>query len=102
MATTDTSEIYFTCANIAQKLQLDPSAPVRWMRRGVLLADGSRLVLQHVCTPGGYRVKPEWLDAFLKRIADDRAGKPDAAPKTSPNSPRVAAMRAGLEAVGLV
>ncbi len=58
------------------------------MRRGVLLSDNTRRILQHVCTPGGYRVKPEWLDAFLECIAADRAGKPEAAkqPAKSPAS----------------
>jgi hypothetical protein len=62
---------------IARILQVSPSAPLRWLTRGVLLSDGSRLKLKSIRLPGSYRVKPEWLDAFLGRLADDRAGKPD-------------------------
>ncbi len=81
MATAEATETFLTPTNIARSLQLDPSAPVRWLRKGVLRPDGSRLRLQHICVPGGYRVKQEWLDAFLQALADDRAGKPTEAPK---------------------
>jgi hypothetical protein len=102
MATADTAETYLTPADIARKLKLDPSAPVRWMRRGVLLADGSRLRLPHLCVPSGYRVKQESLDSFLQALADDRAGRVNAAPKVPAKSARHARMHAGLAAAGFV
>jgi len=100
MATVDASEVLLTPADIARKLQLDPSAPIRWCRKGVSLAGGVRLILQHVCTPGGYRVKPEWLDSFLERIADDRAGRPKVERKAPIKSARVQKMRSDLAAAG--
>ena len=99
MATAEATEAHLTPVNIAREYQLDPSAPVRWMRKGVLLADGSRLRLQHICVPGGYRIKREWLDAFLQALADDRAGRINPAPKVA-RSPRVAAMHSALAAAG--
>ena len=101
MAITDTrDEIYWKPRDIAQRYQLDPSAPIRWARKGVVLPDGTRLILQHVCTPGGYRFKPAWVDAFLERIAADRANKPDAAPKEPRRSDRVSKMCAELTRQG--
>jgi len=100
MAIADTPEVFLAPSDVAERLQLDPSAPIRWMRRGVLLADGSRLCLKHVRLPGSFRTTQAWLDAFLQAIADDRAGKVNPAPKTTVNTARVERMHAGLAAAG--
>ena len=87
---------YISPSDIARVLQIHPSAPVRWMRHGTLLADGSRVRLQHLRLPGGFRTTQEWLDVFLRAVADGRSAKPDETAKPSPKAPRVAMMRAGL------
>ncbi len=102
MATAEATETYLTPTEIAHELRLDPSAPVRWLKKGVLLSDNVRLQLQHLCTPGGYRIKRAWLDAFLAAIADDRANKPKVERKPPAKSPRVAKMNAELQAAGLI
>jgi hypothetical protein len=68
-------EVYLAPADIARTLGNHPSASVRWMRRGALLSDGRRLFLRFVRLPGGYRVKPEWLDEFLATLTADRQGE---------------------------
>jgi hypothetical protein len=95
-------ETYLTPAYIARTLGNHPSAAVRWMRRGALLSDGSRLFLRYVALPGGYRVKQEWLDEFLETLTADRsrAGKPEGTAKAAPMSKRVAKMRAELAEAG--
>jgi hypothetical protein len=102
MTSLDTAGTYLTPSEIARRLKLDPSAPVRWMRRGVLLTDGSRLRLEHLCVPSGYRVKQECLDAFLQTLSADRAGKVYAAPKGPARSARITQMNAALAAAGLL
>jgi hypothetical protein len=69
------AEKYISPRDIARTLNIHPSAPVRWMRRGTALSDGSRVCLKHLRLPGGFRTTQAWLDAFLARIADDRADK---------------------------
>ena len=88
--------------DIARSLQVSPSAPLRWLTRGVLLADGSRLKLRSIRLPGSYRVRPEWLDAFLQAVADDRAGAPTdtlETPRTA-RTARISAMNAKLLEAG--
>jgi len=102
MATADTSELYRTPIEIARELRLDPSAPVRWLKKGVLMSDGSRLRLRHLCVPGGYRVKQEWLDEFFQAIADDRAGRGKLNRTPPVKSARVLKMDAELKAAGLL
>jgi hypothetical protein len=81
--------------DIARIVQVSSSAPLRWLTRGVLLSDGSRLKLKSIRLPGSYRVKPVWLDAFLERLAEDRIG--DAAEAAKPaSSSSVARMSADL------
>jgi hypothetical protein len=71
--------VYLAPADIAQTHGIHPSAVVRWMRRGAILSNGSRLYLRFVRLPGGYRIKPEWLDEFLAALTADRQGYPEAA-----------------------
>ena len=100
VGTEPATEKYISPGDIAQILQVHPSAPVRWMRRGTVLSDGSRVCLKHLRLPGGFRTTQSWLDAFLRVVADDKVGTPDETPKPVPKSERVARMRAGLAAAG--
>jgi hypothetical protein len=77
MATAEASlETYLTPADIGRHTKNSPSAPIRWIQKGALLNDRSRLRLQAVRTPGGWRIRRDWLDDFLEAIADDRR-RPD-------------------------
>ncbi len=87
---------YISPSDIARVLQVHPSAPVRWMRRGAVLSDGSRVRLQHLRLPGGFRTTQEWLDSFLRAVADGRSSSPEDSAKPSLKGPRVATMQAGL------
>jgi hypothetical protein len=97
------NETLLTTSQVAHILGCHPSACVRWIQKGTLLSDGVRLKLEALATPGGWRVRREWLDAFLERITVDRAGTPNTTPETPksiPKSERVARMHAGLAAAG--
>jgi hypothetical protein len=73
MATIETRpKLYLAPADIARELDRHPSAVVRWMRQGAILSDGTRLFLRFVRLPGGYRVRPEWLNEFLSGLTADR------------------------------
>jgi hypothetical protein len=102
VGTEPATEKYISPGDIAQILQVHPSAPVRWMRRGAVLADGSRVCLKHLRLPGGFRTTQSWLDAFLERIASDRAGKsePPAEASKPVRSARIERMNAGLARAG--
>jgi hypothetical protein len=101
MVTTETCpEIYLSPADISRTLGNHPSAAVRWMRRGAVLSNGDRLFLRFVRLPGGYRVKPEWLDAFLAALTEDRSAKADDAPTAADKSPRVQQLKAALSQAG--
>jgi hypothetical protein len=95
---------YISPSDIAHSLQVHPSAPVRWMTRGSLLTGGSRVFLKSIRLPGGFRTTQEWLDEFLRVVADDKVPTPDESPKPAtkptPKSERVARMNAGLAAAG--
>src|SRR5262245_330663 len=90
-----------TTSRIAHELTCDPSAVVRWIQKGTLLADGTRLKLEAIATPGGWRVSREALDAFLEAVTADRAGKPQPAPTTKPaRGERIQRLDAALQAAG--
>jgi len=93
-------EVLLTTSQVAHILGCHPSACVRWIQKGAELSDRSRLKLQALAIPGGWRVRREWLDDFLQRITADRAGEPVPAPKTSVKTARVQKMRGALAAVG--
>jgi hypothetical protein len=58
---------------VARRYDFNPAIPVRWMKDGYLLVDGSRLYLQHIEIPKGYRTRQDWLDAFFEAVAADKA-----------------------------
>jgi hypothetical protein len=93
-------ETFLTCSQIAHTLGLHPSAPQRWILKGSQLSSGDRQKLQAIATPGGWRVKQQWLDDFLAVLTADRSGKLEDAPKPAPKSERVARMNAALAAAG--
>jgi hypothetical protein len=96
------TEKYISPNDIAQILQVHHSAPVRWMKCGTLLCNGSRVYLKHLRLPGGFRTTQTWLDEFLRVVADDKVGTPDETPalkptrsaSTNPSRAKGAALRA--------
>ncbi len=93
-------EPLLTTSQVAHRLGCAPSACVRWIQQGSVLSNGSRLRLEAIAIPGGWRIRQSALDAFLAALTEDRAGKLDDTPKPSAKSPRVAAMRSALAAAG--
>jgi hypothetical protein len=90
-----------TPAEIAEKYQISPSAPVRWCAKGVLFRDGTRHRPEHTRTPGSYRIVKAAVVAFLESLARDRAGDPETEPpKPQPRSARVRQMKEGLARAG--
>ena len=103
MATASTLETYLTPADIAKNLGVHPSTPVRWCNRGVVLSDQTCVRLKHLRLPGGIRVKPEDLDAFLAAITEDRTNSPatrDVPMSSRTSSKRVAKLNAELAQAG--
>jgi hypothetical protein len=96
VGTEPASEVYKSPSVVAHPLQVHPSAVIRWMRNGTVLADGSRVYLKHIRLPGGFRTTQTWLDDFLQAVADGRAPKPNES--TMPQRARVKQMRAALAA----
>ena len=94
-------EPLLTTDQVAHILSCHRSAVVRWIQKGSELADGSRVKLAALATPGGWRISREALDAFLERITADRAGGAEYAPVTKlPRGERVKRLDAALEAAG--
>jgi hypothetical protein len=99
MATAAIEKAYLAPADIARRLNNHPSAAIRWITRGAVLSNGQRLKLRALRSPGGWLVKPEWLDEFLQSLTEDRqlAGDESASPRPRP---RLSAQRrAELERV---
>jgi hypothetical protein len=106
-ATQHHTDIYDTPTDVARRLSNHPSAPIRWITRGAVLSNGQRLKLQAVRTPGGWRIRRDWLDAFLAALTADRQGGTDTASEaagrprhSSPDRRRLAALDAGLAQAG--
>lgn len=78
-ATHDKHKLY-TPSDVANILGNHPSACVRWIQRGVLLKDGSRVRLNAIRVPGAWRVAPADLEAFLEVIKADVLKPDDDAP----------------------
>ncbi len=76
---------YLTPCDISRILGCHPSAPIRWLSRGSVLSSGERLKLQAVRTPGGWRIRQDWLDSFLEAMTADRMKD---APETAPRPGR--------------
>jgi hypothetical protein len=93
-------EPLLTTSEVAHILGTHPSACVRWIQKGSLLSSGSRLRLEALATPGGWRIRRSSLDAFLAALTDDRTSKPSAAPKAPAKSARIARMNGDLVANG--
>jgi hypothetical protein len=90
-----------TTTAIAHELETHPSAPVRWIQKGSLLSNGSRLKLKAEATPGGWRVRREDLDEFLRVLTADRLGSDVEQQVPRPaNSSRLAKVRAALTEAG--
>ncbi len=91
-----------TTTEIAHETRNHPSAPTRWILKGVVLSTGERLRLKAIRTPGQWLVEREDLDQFLERLTADRAGKPDTTPaaRRPAHAERIARMNAGLAAAG--
>jgi len=89
-----------TTSEIAHILGCHPSAVVRWIQRGTVLSDDTRLRLEAIATPGGWRVHRSALDAYLARLTADRKGAPIPAASTSANSIRTERLDAALQAAG--
>jgi hypothetical protein len=71
MLTAD-NEPFLIPSGVARQLGVHPSAVIRWMTKGTLLSDGSRLRLQHIKLPGSYRIRQQWVDDYLAALASDR------------------------------
>jgi len=93
-----------TYAQIAHELGCHPSAPARWVLRGVLLSDGTRMKLEAVALPGSWRVTREALDRFLATLTADRMASTPAAsaPIKRVRSARSEQVHADLVANGLI
>jgi hypothetical protein len=94
---------------VAHFCETHPSAPLRWIRRGVLLRNGTRLKLAGFATPGGWRVTRSALNEFLEALTADRqqAGdnstRPRPRPRPRPSTrlrAKAARVAAELEAEG--
>jgi hypothetical protein len=72
MATVETCSPELTTADIAKQRDNHPSAAIRWITRGACLRNGNRIKLRAIRTPGGWRVRQEWLDEFLAVLTNDR------------------------------
>lgn len=67
-------EFNMIAGEAARFVKKHPSAPVRWATRGVLLRDGTRIYLEALKTPGGWRFSRAAIMAFLARLTADARG----------------------------
>lgn len=81
-----------TLAQVAHRLGVHPSAPWRWISRGVVAPSGGRLKLQAVRFPGGWRVRDEDLERFVAELNQAQPEQP--APRVEPSAPRPESLRA--------
>lgn len=63
---------FLKVVDVARRLGNSPSAVTRWIMKGASLRDGSRVRLEAIRTPGGWRVTQEALDAFFATLTEDR------------------------------
>src|SRR5262245_973458 len=59
----------------------------RWILKGALLRDGTRLKLRALRTPGQWLVEPDALRRFMKALRADRVGTPKSTPTESGPAP---------------
>jgi hypothetical protein len=93
-------------AVVAREVGVDPATVWRWIRKGVLLGDGSRLYLEGWATPGAWKTSREAVQDFIQRLTEDRQGHRAEAGAVVPRSPcrrarEVAAAERELAAMGL-
>ena len=67
-------EPLLTTSQVAHRLGCAPSACIRWIQKGSVLSNGSRLRLEAIAVRGGWRIRQSALEAFLSALTDDRAG----------------------------
>ena len=80
-----------TPAQIAREHDCHPSAPLRWIQRGCVLASGEELRLKATRTPKSWKVARADLDEFFAALTADRLQP--AAPAEAPLKPRVERIR---------
>jgi hypothetical protein len=93
-------EPLLTTSQVAHILGCNPSAVVRWIQKGSLLSNETRLFLEALATPGGWRVRRSALDAYLARLTADRTGKPAPASTPARQTARTERLDAELAAAG--
>jgi hypothetical protein len=65
--------------DVCRERGVTPSAVSRWIGKGVLLADGSRVRLRATANPHGWRIDRHDLNAFLAAVTADRLTQAGAA-----------------------
>lgn len=82
--------VYFSPSQVARMLPsskgdkpVHPATVLRWRSRGVPLSDGTRVYLEGVRYPSGWKFTREALDAFLAAITEDRGGLAAAPARTT-------------------
>ncbi len=61
--------------DVARQLGKSPSAIVRWCLKGACLRDGTRIRLQALRLPQGWRIAPDALEQFLGALTADACGQ---------------------------
>ncbi len=98
-STPDDPKLLAPC-DVARRLNNHPSACIRWIVRGVLLKDGSRLHLNALRVPGAWRIAPADLDAFLADVKADSLDRRAAATVTKARADQIAEMKRELKEAG--
>jgi hypothetical protein len=65
--------------DVCRQQDVSPSAVTRWISKGTLLGDGSRVKLKATAVPGGWRIDRRDLAAFLSVVTKDRLAELGAA-----------------------
>ena len=100
LQTTQLGGDLLTTSKVAHILGCSPQAVVRWIQKGSLLADDTRLYLEALSTPGGWRVRRSALDSYLARLTADRTNKPAPAMTPARQSARLERLDAELASAG--
>lgn len=66
--------VYRPLAQLARELEVHAGTLMRWILRGVLLSDGSRLKLAATRFPGAWKTTDLAVREFLDRLTVDRVG----------------------------
>lgn len=96
----------YTPSDVARLLNNHPSACVRWIQRGVLLKDGTRLHLAALRVPGAWRIAPADLERFLEIVKADALRLPEPAAAgptmTKARADQIVEMRRELKEAGIL